>query len=131
MDQRTRKLMKMHKALHPRDDTIRLYLSRKDGGIRLASIQESLDASIQRLEDYIYKRGGRLIIAIKKYWQHKYQQNRNNQKNKTRKENNSMDKESLTRENLNMFKKGKPFERNRISSDRSTKQRHKNHLYQS
>ena len=29
MDQRTRKLMTMHKALHPRDDVDRLYVSRK------------------------------------------------------------------------------------------------------
>ena len=32
MDQRTRKLKTMHKALHPRDDTDRLYVSRKEGG---------------------------------------------------------------------------------------------------
>ena len=30
MDQRTRKLMTMHKALHPRDDVDRLYVSRKE-----------------------------------------------------------------------------------------------------
>ena len=29
MDQRTRKLMTMHKALHPRDDVDRLYVTRK------------------------------------------------------------------------------------------------------
>ena len=38
MDQRTRKLMTMHKALHPRDDVDRLYVSRKEGGRGLASI---------------------------------------------------------------------------------------------
>ena len=32
MEQRTRKLMTMHKALHPRDDVDRLYVSRKEGG---------------------------------------------------------------------------------------------------
>ena len=32
MDQRTRKQMTMHKALHPRDDVDRLYISRKEGG---------------------------------------------------------------------------------------------------
>ena len=54
MDQRTRrKRMKMHKALHPRDDVDRLYVSRKKGGRGLASIQDSVDASIQRLEDNI------------------------------------------------------------------------------
>ena len=31
MDQRTRKLMTMHKALHPRDDVDRIYVSRKEG----------------------------------------------------------------------------------------------------
>ena len=55
MDQRTRKLMTMHKALHPRDDVDRLYVSRKDEGRGLASIKDSVDASIQRLEDYIGK----------------------------------------------------------------------------
>ena len=55
MDQRTRKLMTMHKALHPRDDVDRLYVSRKEGGWGLASIEDSVDASIQRLEDYVDK----------------------------------------------------------------------------
>ena len=32
IDQRTRKLMTMHKALHPREDVNRLYVSRKGGG---------------------------------------------------------------------------------------------------
>ena len=53
----------MHKVLHPKDD--RLYVSRKEGGRELASIQDSIDASIQRIEDYIEKRGGKVIIVIK------------------------------------------------------------------
>ena len=40
MDQRTRKLMTMHKALHPRDDIDRLCVSRKEGGRGLASIED-------------------------------------------------------------------------------------------
>ena len=51
MDQRTRKLMIMHKVLHPRDDVDRLYVSRKEGGRGLASIEDTVDALIQRLED--------------------------------------------------------------------------------
>ena len=47
MDQRTRKLMIMHKALHPRDDVDRLYVSRKEGGRELVSTEDSVDASIQ------------------------------------------------------------------------------------
>ena len=66
MDQRTIKLMNMHKALHPRDDVDILYVPRKEGGRRLASIKESIDASIQRLEDYLEKHGERLITATRK-----------------------------------------------------------------
>ena len=66
MDQRTRKHMTMHKALHPRDDFDKLHVSRKKGGRRLASIEDSVDASIQRLEDYIQKHNVRLITAIRK-----------------------------------------------------------------
>ena len=65
MDQRTRKLMIMHKALHTWDDVDRLYVSRKGGGRGLASIEDSIDASIQRLEDYIQKHDGGLITAIR------------------------------------------------------------------
>ena len=53
IDPRSRKLLTMHKALHPRDDVDRLYVSRKEGGREIASIEDSVDASIQRLEDYI------------------------------------------------------------------------------
>ena len=65
MDQRTRKLMTMHKALHPRDDVGRLYVSRKEGRRGLASIEDSVDASIQWLEDYIQKHEGGFITATR------------------------------------------------------------------
>ena len=65
MDQRTRKLMTMHKALHPRDDVDRLYVSRKEGGRGLANIEDTVDASIQRLEDYIEKHERGLITTIR------------------------------------------------------------------
>ena len=45
----------MHKALQPRDDVVILYVSRKEGGRGLASIENTVDASIQRLKDYIEK----------------------------------------------------------------------------
>ena len=47
--------MAMHKALHPRNDVERLYVSRKEGGRGLTSIEDSVDASIQWLEAYIEK----------------------------------------------------------------------------
>ena len=65
MDQRTRKLMTIHKALLPRDDVDRLYVPRKQGGRGLASIEDSVDTSIQRLEDYIEKHEGGLFTAIR------------------------------------------------------------------
>ena len=55
----------MHKALHPRDDVDRLYVSRREGGRGLASIEDSIDALIQRLEHYIEKHGRRLITATR------------------------------------------------------------------
>ena len=71
MDQRTRKLMAMHKAFYPRDDVDRLYVSRKKWGRGLASIEDSVDASIQRLTDYLEKHERGLITEIRSgYWQH-------------------------------------------------------------
>ena len=53
--------MIVHKALYPKHDIDRLYVSRKEKGRGLANIESSVDASIQGLEDYIKKRNERLI----------------------------------------------------------------------
>ena len=55
----------MHKALHPRNDVDRLYVSRKEGGRGLASFEDSVDASILRLEDYLQKYEGGLITVTR------------------------------------------------------------------
>ena len=57
--------MTMHKALHPRNGVDRLYVSRKERGRGIPSAEGSVDASIQRLEDYIEKHEGGLITAIR------------------------------------------------------------------
>ena len=57
--------MTMYKALHPRDGVDRLYVSRKATGRGLNSIENSVDASIQRLKDYIEKHEGGLITATR------------------------------------------------------------------
>ena len=54
----------MNKALNPRDDVDRLYVSRRIGGRGLASMEDSVDASI-RLESYIEMIGGRQIAATR------------------------------------------------------------------
>ena len=65
MDQRTRKLMTMNKAFDPRDDVDRLYEPRKEGGRGLSRVEDSVNTSIQRLEDYIEKHERGLITTIK------------------------------------------------------------------
>ena len=55
--------MMMHKALHPRDDIDRLYVSRKEGRRGLTSIKDSGDPSIPGLKDYIKKSKERLNTA--------------------------------------------------------------------
>ena len=57
--------MTMHKALHPRDDSDRLYVTRKEGGRRLASMEDSVDELIRGLEDNIKKSKERLITVIR------------------------------------------------------------------
>ena len=66
MDKRTRKQMTMHKELHPRNEDDRLCVSRKERGRGLTGIKDSVEASIQRLEDYIEKYKGGLITAAGK-----------------------------------------------------------------
>ena len=61
--------MTMHKAWHLRDEVDRLYdklcVLRKERGRGLTSIEDCLNVPIQRLEDFINKRGGRLITATR------------------------------------------------------------------
>ena len=63
MNQRMRKFMKMHKAWQPRSDTDRLYVSIREGGRWLVSIEDSINVLIQWLEDYIKKCQGRLLTV--------------------------------------------------------------------
>ena len=58
--------MTMHMAFHPRDDVDRLYVSRRKGERGLASIEDSVDASIQRFEDYIEKGSGKTDFSHQK-----------------------------------------------------------------
>ena len=55
----------MHKAVHPRDDIDWLYISRKEGRRGFACIEDSVDASIQQLKDYIEKHKGGLITTTR------------------------------------------------------------------
>ena len=65
INQRTRKLIIMHKTLNPRDDVDCLYVSRNESGRGLAITEDSVDALIQRLENYIRKCRERLITVTR------------------------------------------------------------------
>ena len=62
MDERTRKLITIHKAFYLSDNIDRLYLSRKAGVESVDRIEDCIDASIQEHKDYIKKRKIQLII---------------------------------------------------------------------
>ena len=57
--------MTMHKALHPRDDIDRLYVSRNEGGRGLTSIEVRVNASLRGLKSCIKKTKERQITEAK------------------------------------------------------------------
>ena len=65
LDRNTRKLMTMHKALHPKSDVDRLYLKRKDGGRGLLSIEDTVSLASIGLIKYIEKSEERIITAVR------------------------------------------------------------------
>ena len=143
----TRKLMTMHKALHLRVD--RLYVSREEGGIELAHIENCGNTSIREPEDYVKNSKGRIKAAnnstddkmpnwttkTKKQLLEEKQLNgyfkrqtgeisHVNTKTWLRKGNFLRETESLliaAQKYLDLATKGKLFERNWISLDSSTK----------
>ena len=131
MDRWTKKLMTRHKALHPRNNIHRLYVSRKQGGRSCPSIEDCVDASTQSLEEYINKSKERPFIAtsnsnINIRTNLKKQQNLENRKKK----NNSMDMSSAKIAfDMDMTKTGKRQETNWISFNSSIKQCFKGQLY--
>lgn len=65
LDRRTRKLLTMHGALHPKSDVDRLYLPRKDGGRGLISVEDTVELAISSLEEYVQKSTESLISAAR------------------------------------------------------------------
>ena len=118
MDQRTWKLMTMNKALHPRDDVDILYTSRKERVRGLSALKTALTRRYNdskttwknTKEEWLQLSETRQTTG----WTIEWQQTGN----KDGKKNNSIDvlsnKQHLTRENLNVTKKRKLWERNRI-----------------
>ena len=65
MDKRTRKLMTMHNALHPRSNVDRLYIPRSEGGRGLLSVEGSVNLAKLGLQGYVKMSEERLISAAK------------------------------------------------------------------
>uniref|UniRef100_H3B0S5 Uncharacterized protein n=1 Tax=Latimeria chalumnae TaxID=7897 RepID=H3B0S5_LATCH len=56
LDRKTRKQMNIHGMVHPRADTDRLYVKRKEGGKGLRSIEEMINVEKLALRDYVNSR---------------------------------------------------------------------------
>ena len=63
MDRRTRK---MHQALNPKSDIARIYLSRKEGGRGLISVEDTVKLAILRFERYVLISVQQLLIAARR-----------------------------------------------------------------
>ena len=64
MDGKTRTLMTMHRRLNPKDDVARIYLSRKERGGRLKSVEDTVKLAILGLERHVLtSEKGLLIVA--------------------------------------------------------------------
>ena len=66
MDRKTRKLMTMHRALNPKSDVARIYLSRKEGVRGLISVEDTVQLAILGLERYVLTSEERLLIAARR-----------------------------------------------------------------
>ena len=65
MDRKTRKVLTMHRGLHPRSDVDRLYISRKKGGRGLKSVEDVVYEEKCSLFHYLSKSQEPLLIAVR------------------------------------------------------------------
>ena len=66
MDRKTRKLMTIHGALHPRSDVDRIYIPRKEGGRGLLSVQDCVEAEEMSLSKYIEESSEEWLKLVEK-----------------------------------------------------------------
>ena len=66
LDRRTRKLMTMHKALYPKSNVDRLYISRNEGGRGLISVEDTIETSKIGLERHVQESKELLLSAAKR-----------------------------------------------------------------
>ena len=66
MDRKTRKLMTIHGALHPKSDVDRIYIPRKEGGRGLLSVQDCVEAEEMSLSKYIEESSEEWLKLVEK-----------------------------------------------------------------
>jgi len=71
LDRKTRKLLTLNGALHPRSDVDRLYIPRDEGGRGLTSIEDMVEQEKLTLRDYIERKKDKLIEAVQQSGEHK------------------------------------------------------------
>ena len=58
--------MTMHRALNPKNDVARIYLSKKGGGGGLIGVEETVKLNILGLERYVFTSEERVLITARK-----------------------------------------------------------------
>ena len=61
LDRRTRKLLTIHGALHPRSNVSRLYLPRREGGRGLISVEDAINIEERNINVYVCQSQERLL----------------------------------------------------------------------
>ena len=70
MDRKTRKLLTIHGALHPRSNVSHLYLPRREGGRGLIIVEDAINTEERNINVYNSARA-RNIILLKAVWKRK------------------------------------------------------------
>ena len=65
LDRKTRKLLTIHKGLHPKSDVDRLYVSRKEGGRGLVSCESTIRSEENNLGWYLKNSNENLLQGLK------------------------------------------------------------------
>ena len=65
VDRKTRKLMNMHRALHPQADVDRLYIKRAEGGRGMISVEDCVEIETNSLHQYVVESKEKLLKAVK------------------------------------------------------------------
>ena len=64
MDRKTRKLLTIYRAFHPKGDTDRLYFERAKGGRGLISVQDCISIEVESLRKYVQQSNERLLKVV-------------------------------------------------------------------